>query len=202
MALRDMLKAKTDYGLQDYSRSIRGAVHALWAGTIDYFSFVDTMVLAIHRGLTKAWYEGAKTYGIMPEDLTQAEKGALSLQINENIAAVMGFADEVASHTRDGGYLVGTLYKRAEMWAARYDQIRSMAMMYAGKDQKLKWTIGACREHCADCMTLQGRVYRASTWKKYDLYPKKRTLACRGFRCCCKFVPTKDPCTPGRPPSI
>lgn len=196
------LTKATDYGYQDYSRSIRSAVHGLWSGSLDYFGFVDTMVLAVHRGLTKAWYEGAKSVGVSPDELTNEEKRALSDEINTNIGSILGFADQVSTHTRTTGNLIGPLYKRAEMWANRYDATRSLAIMYAGKDKKLKWELGECRENCSSCTMLRGRVYRASTWKKYDVYPKKRTLECRGYRCCCHFVETNDPCTPGRPPTV
>jgi hypothetical protein len=56
--------------------------------------------------------------------------------------------------------------------------------------------------NCTDCRRLNGRVYRSSTWRKADLYPRKHTLECKGYRCACEFVLTSKPCTPGFPPRL
>lgn len=61
---------------------------------------------------------------------------------------------------------------------------------------------GMVVHNCASCLMYSGRVYRASTWKKYDIYPRMRSLLCRGLRCGCEFRPTAMPCTPGKPPQI
>lgn len=56
--------------------------------------------------------------------------------------------------------------------------------------------------NCGDCRRLDGRVYRASTWAKYDIYPRNWDLECRGVRCGCAFEETDEPCTPGFPPHL
>lgn len=193
---------QTDYSAVDYRRSIRSAVHAYWDGNIDLMGFLDSMLLAIHRGFTRAWYEGAQQCGISQNELTNEERQALNFQINSEISHILSFGEVIGRSRKANGGKIGALYLRADMWAGRYSMIRDMARSYACADQKLKWVLGARREHCSDCVRLNNRVYRASTWRKYDLYPRKSSLECGGWRCGCEFEATNDPCTPGRPPAI
>jgi len=190
-------KSMADFGL-----AIRSGVRGLWKGVLDRPSFLHTMTLAIRRQLRIAWHEGAERCGIRPDELSPPELLRLHMIIEENIGYLPGFADAIEAGSQANGGKLGPLLSRAEMWTNRYTQTQSLGQQMACGDRKLQWNLGPTKEHCKDCLKLNGRVYRASVWEKYDIYPQHPNLECGGFRCLCSFVPTDDPGTPGRPPRL
>lgn len=195
------MELKSVGGEQDYRRSINAAVRALWSGETDLFGFVDGMVDTVRRGLTRAWHEGAQSCGIKPVDLTVDELFTLEGIINSEISHVLDFGQVIAKNSRANKGRISPLLRRAQMWGNRYNATLYQAQTTSCNDLKLKWELGVA-EHCSSCYKLNGRVYRASVWRKYDLYPKHRRLACGGWRCQCKFTITQEPVTPGFPPNI
>jgi hypothetical protein len=198
---RNKLKQR-DTGFLEYRRNIRAGVYGLWSGRFNFAQFVFHMVAAIERGFRRAWYDGAAECGISPIELTNLELDRLRLETNTEISYVIPFADDIDATDKASGNLLRPLQNRAELWANRYEAIKSMARSYACKDQKLEWVWNPLKEHCTDCGRLNGRVYRASIWRKYNLEPRMKTLACRGYNCGCEFRVTTNPVTPGRPPKV
>jgi hypothetical protein len=176
-------------------------VRGLWSGDFDYFTFYDQMMLSIERGFTQAWYEGAAMYGIKPSELTDIEHNALRSEIVKETNFIDALGQAVIARNRMSGGKLEPLYARTELWVSAYNRVMTLASTYAAADQKLEFLLGNSKEHCVDCVKYNGRVYRASTWRKYDIAPRSYRLACRGYHCRCEFVPTSKRCTPGFPPA-
>lgn len=145
--------------IEGYRLNIRSAVRALWSGVWGYYAFIDAMSLAIERAFTQAWYEGAKLYGINPEELTSEEHFVLTNEVNKEIGFIAGFGQTIVVNSKAFGGKIGPLLSRSELWVAGYNRIRIMGSSYAAKDQKLEWQLGATKEHCRDCAMYNGRVY-------------------------------------------
>lgn len=196
-------------GEENFQLSVRSAFRQLWAGLVEEFDFVDEMVSAITRGLTRAWAEGAKEEGIDENELTEAERNALDDLINGQFVYLPGLAEDIVAireAAKENGVEPGfrnmpqSLFDRASLWVNRYKEAKNLAKVMAAGNKKLKWIYGDT-EHCEDCDNYNDRVYRASTWAKYDIRPQSHRLACKGFRCKCRFEDTEDPLTLGAPPS-
>lgn len=186
----------------DFRAGIRSAVRAYWNGDFNIVDFISAMTTTIRRGYTRAWYDGAQNVGILPTELTAEELNLLEGEIINSSSYIYGFADDIERGSKANGGKLNPLLGRAEMWANRYDMIVSEAMQSASRNVKLKWVWNPNKEHCADCLRLNGRVYRASIWRKWNLSPRMHNLACGGWRCGCVFENTSDPVTPGHPPQI
>ena len=94
-----------------------------------------------------------------------------------------------------GRYLVlGIMHQRQEDTIQVYNLQVDEHPMYVAN--------GFVVHNCGDCTRLNTRVYRKSTWEKYDVYPQSPDLECTGKYCGCKFEVTDEPCTRGRPPAI
>lgn len=182
-----------------YQASIRAAVRALWSGVFDATQFLNNMLLAFRKELPKAWAEGAAVCGITPADYSDAEKAALEQIIVDELGYAADFADYITEHSKRNGYKLTPLFVRVEMWVNRRAETRERAMNMACADQPLTWFLGSTKDHCADCAWYANKTYRASTWAKYGIYPKSRSLACGGYHCGCERRPTKNPITKGRP---
>jgi hypothetical protein len=183
----------------DFGRRVRGLAHGLWAGTIDWSQFADSLADAIYRGYEQAWREGASRCGISPAERSDAERIALQREITADVGRVRGFGDWISAHSKALGFKEATVLSRASIWTNRYNSVATLAQVTACADQKLRWKIGSTHEHCADCLTYNGKVYRASVWRKYAAIPQSSFLECGGWRCECTLNPTRAPVTPGHP---
>jgi hypothetical protein len=160
------------------------------------------MSMAIERNFTLAWYEGLSMCGILPDETTPEEDARLRIEINTEIGYLYGLAEDISHDNRDSGGKLRVINKRLEMWTNKYGMIRDLAKSYACQDEKLKWVMDVLKEHCSDCLNLDGRVYRASIWRQQNIYPRMPSLECKGYHCGCEFVSTSEPVTRGRPLSI
>lgn len=197
--------SKAAYSQADYARGIRSAVRGFWSGNLDYFGFYDAMYATIDRGLTLAYHEGAQQCGILPSELTIDEIRDLRFNILEQINYLAGFADDIELNSKKNGGKLTPLLTRAQLWVNRYNSVRNQAQVSACKDQKLMWELGATEQHCRTCFALNGKVKRASVWKRAGVRPQNAPnplLECEGWKCDCRYIVTDSPITPGPLPSL
>lgn len=199
----DDLDTKAQSGLAAMRMNVRNAVRNLWTGNGDIFDFYEQMDAAIRLGYETAWREGAETCGIKPGERTIEETQRLEALIAENRQYIFGFGEAIEASSKANGGKLAPAMTRGELWINRYGLVKATAQTMACADVKLEWVWDpTIEQHCSDCRRLNGRVYRASIWEKYNLRPKMYELECHGYRCGCSFVPTDKPVTPGRPPQI
>lgn len=177
-------------------------VQLLWEGRTTAYQFISAMTQAITNQFPEAWAIGSKVCGITTDELTEEEQEILASQIYENTSRLDGFAEFIVDHNRAAGSPLSMSLSRSELWLNSYDRVTEMAKGMACADQKLTWVLGATEKHCKSCLKMSGRVYRASIWNKNGTLPKSLNLACGGYRCDCKLVPTTKPITRGRPPKF
>lgn len=186
-----------------YRKSLRQLVRGLWSGELGAYDFLDGMDYVIQRNLTKAWYDGLKAYDIAPEEMTDAEKDRLQLEINTQITFVPNFSDAIIAGSKANGGLLAPLYDRLEMWVNQYGRISTLAGTLAAADQKSIWVYGDTVDHCPSCAAYAGLVYRNSVWTKWleplDMLPRGKGLACGGWQCDCSLKKTSEPVKPGHP---
>lgn len=161
------------------------------------------MRMTINAGLTDAWYKGMAELGISPSEYTEEEKFALQKEIQRNFTYIEKFADAIDRNSKANKGKLTPLLERSKLWANRYNMVKQIAKSNASTNPKLQWVLGATKEHCVDALKLESKVYRASIWKKHDIYPQHNDLACGGYKCKCRFVPVTDlPVVPGFPPKL
>ena len=195
----------TKSGQSDYARTIRGAVHGLWAGVITRTDFVDMMQSAITRGMTRAFYDGAKDCGILPNELTLAENAVLLSMLSTEIGFIDSFATEIIDNAKANKRKFTPLANRAKLYINRYQDTRNRARSLVCADQKLVWVLGATEQHCRTCFALNGKVKRASFWEALGLRPQNPPnpfLECQGWRCDCRLEVTQAALTPGILPNL
>lgn len=199
MSLKGVFKSQ-EKSEDDYGRRVRGLAHGLWAGTIDWLQFSDSMADAVFRGYEQAWAEGAGRCGITRADRSEQEAYALQREIATDLGRVRLYADWIDKHSKEGGFKEGPVLDRAALWTNRYNGIATLAQVSACADQKLMWRYSSgVLNHCSDCSTYNGKVYRATVWNRYGAIPQSHFLECRGFKCGCVLEPTNAPVTPGFP---
>lgn len=195
-------------GADIYRKSLRDSVRAYRTQSIDYDQFWEAMTATIRRRLPQAWYEGAKSCGVAPADLSPEERMALQNAIVNEMSFVTKLAHAVdvdrESHP-ERKTPTKSLFGRLDMWAQRYTDLQSRARVMACGDQKLQWVRGATKEPCRSCIRLGGKIKRASYWRRVNVYPQRpinHSLECEGFNCLCQLLPTDERCSPGPLPRL
>lgn len=186
---------------ETYRLALRRLVRGLWAGELTLFMFVDSFRIAIHRAFRQAWIEGALREGVQESEFTTREVQLREEMENRELTYVLGFAQDILDKSKANGGQLNPVLSRIDGWLTRYNEVANRAVLVASGDKKKKWSWNASAEHCKDCQRLNGRVYRASTWERWNLRPGSTMLNCFG-NCKCDFVDTDEPLTSGRPPNL
>jgi len=182
-----------------YRYNIRSAVRALWSGVFSQADFLHNMFLAFSKELVAAQRNGAAKCGIGPDDLSDDEKKWLEGVIKAELGYAADFAQYIVEHSKKEKYPLQPLMDRVERWISRRLEVENTAMTMACGDQKLLWRRKKTKKSCGDCIWYDGKVYRASTWARYEISPKSHGLACHGIHCGCEFFVTTLPLSKGRP---
>lgn len=188
---------------EQYRRALYAAVRSYWDGVITDTGLVSQMDSIIRRHYVRASYDAAKEAGMNVGDITSEESDQLQTMIASEQSYVVGFVTWLAKYHTLKDSKISVAFDRIQMWAGRYELIKSKFLTIFAKNKKLMWKVGDT-EHCIDCLTMDGRVYRASTIDKYNIQPRSKELACGGYRCQCRWViaPAGTPVTKGRPPRL
>lgn len=173
----------------------------VWLEQLSTLEGADALFSAIGRGYEQAFTEGQKACGVKANERTEEESAELTQLIGDNYQYVGRYIEWIASHNKSTGSPFEMIKARAQEWIARYTYIETIAREMACANQKEVWIIDG-GEHCCDCLRMNGRVYRNSTWRKYGIEPQSPNLACFGGHCKCKRVTTDLPITKGRPPAL
>lgn len=186
----------------NFRAGLRSAIRALWSSTFSLSQFEDAISSVIRRNLTVAWSEGARECGILEDELSEEELKARDAFIENQLEFVGAFGEAIREGDKISGEKLTPLYVRAELWVNRYGEARNQAKVMACGDQKLVWRINShCKEHCRSCVSLNGKVKRASYWAR-TIQPRSIDLDCGGWRCCCELFPTNEPISRGTLPGF
>ena len=188
--------------IDSYRLNLRANVRALWTGEWSMSEFIGAMTDTVERGIMDAWKEGAAKAGVAEDELTQAELDARMAFMWAQWSQLPGLATFVDAHSQANGGKLETALGRVDLWVNKYNEAMAQAQLMAKADMKWQWIVGPTEQSCRDCQRYNGRVYRASTWAKYQISPQNIRLACHGYRCLCRLVPTDLPANKGRPPAM
>lgn len=180
----------------EYAAEITRLANALYYQRINSYTFVDSLFSAAKIHLWRAWAQAAARFGVKSEDMSPDERAYIDTVVNNEALYMPGLADFIIAQRGKG---VDSLMARLSLWVNRWNDVYNAGLLRFGRDKKLKWVMGATVEHCEDCAKYAGKVYRSSTWARYDIRPQSRLLACGGRKCRCRFVVTRSPITPGKP---
>lgn len=185
--------------ISTYRRNLRAAVRGLWSGSVSGDQFNGVIKADIDRNLTKAWDEGAKECGVKPDEYTDKEHLALAEAILKEQGFVDGLQADVEANSKANKGKLTPLFTRLELWVNRYNDIKNQAKAMVCKDAKLEWIYGDTI-HCSTCLSLHGKVKRASQWLASGIQPQNppnKNLECGGWRCQCTLQTTDKPISKG-----
>lgn len=188
-----------------YIVALGAIVRGVWLGVMDYDTAFSNIMLIIGVYYAMAWKAGMKRAGLESDEQTAEEKLALKNMIFSEYAFIGGLLAAVEAGNKAAGGLLKAFAARIALWGNRYDAVMARAMAMARNNPKLKWVRNS-KDGCDSCVKMDGRVYRAKTWERYNLRPQSPVLQCMikagGAPVCqCTWDETSEPATRGRPPN-
>lgn len=82
----------------------------------------------------------------------------------------------------------GQLLNRVAVWGTALLGVANIGMVHRRGNPELMWVFTPGKEHCNDCLDLNGTIRRASEWRAQGPMPQSRDLECSGYNCGCYFV--------------
>jgi hypothetical protein len=192
--VRYSIAEPTEYKSYEFFLSaLRGLVAGVYYGNIGGI-FIDTMANLISGQLTAAYMSAWMEEGNFTDlpDYLQADLEAMILQQYQYVDQ---FFRDIIDARIDGAPLAPLMY-RAQLWANQYNSAYNRALLEIEKNEggKLMWVEGDTGKKCGVCLALDGIVAYASEWDLAGVRPQSppnSRLACGGWKCLCRLVPTK-----------
>lgn len=164
--------------------------------------FVDVMQSLITGQMTQAfrqaWEDDGNTDFNLPPYLQDALEQTITEQADFDL--IYGYYQDVID-ARVDKTPIDPLLTRAELWANRYNEAYSQAVLLIEKESggKMVWLLGKTEQHCSTCKDLNGIIAYATEWDESGVQPQNAPndmLACGGWRCDCSLIPTTERKTP------
>jgi hypothetical protein len=92
---------------------------------------------------------------------------------------------------------VRRMRRRIRLWMNQARGVFALAQTYDPRNPMLKWVWTPGKDHCTDCLRLNGQVHPAAGWRASGWIPKHRRLECGGWECGCSFSRTDEAETGG-----
>ena len=187
-----------------YRSVIRSSIRGLWNGSTSFDQFYEDMMWAIDTAFDAVWRVAARGCGIADDEWTFAEKAELERMKVREYEHIEALAARVEEGSKENKGRLRDALKTVGLWIQRLRSVYDRAQSLACGDKKLEWVRHA-KDSCASCRALDGKVYRASIWAKYGLYPNCDKLECvqdaGGVPVCrCDLRPTTKPGSKGKVP--
>lgn len=180
---------------ETFNSRLSGLVKGVYNGNIGG-DFIDSLAALLQREITLAYRHAWEDEGVENKPVPEALVEEANKLILQQFDYVDQYYKDIVNAKIDKKPL-GPLLQRVELWAARYDQAYNAALLKISELQggKLKWVMGATREHCETCLALDNNVAFASEWIASGIRPQHApndVLECGGWKCKCSLQPTEE----------
>lgn len=109
------------------------------------------------------------------------------------IASARKLAEEIyrGDYDDEGGR--ARLQGRLDLWGNALVAVYSFAHLLDKSNPWLKWIWSPEKDHCSDCIRLNGQVHKANEWRASGWFPQSHDLECHGFNCGCRWIQADGP---------
>lgn len=174
--------------LAQYESDFQFLVEESMNQEISQTSFEQRLAELVALILVAIWMRGAN---LTPSELNSTERDELQSSIDPHIDAVRGLSDDLYSGKYEDS--PRSALTRIFVWSNMAAGIYYMGLMHRRDDPRLQWVYTPDKDHCGDCLRLNGQVHTAREWLASGFSPRSTGLECRGFNCGCDFRETTEP---------
>jgi hypothetical protein len=141
------------------------------------------VVMAI---LIAIWLRGANMSSVA--ELTAAERFAIQGMLDPHLNAISGLSEDLYTGRYDES--PSSALTRIFVWSNMAAGVYFLGLAHRRDDPNLQWIYTPDKDHCGDCLRLNGQVHTATEWRASGFMPRSIGLECKGFHCGCRFSET------------
>ena len=164
-------------------------------GAIAQSAYQNIVARALYTAGQQAYLDGLLVGGVVQDRLTKDDLARVQAwladqftYIDKMVADIWGTRRSQQTPPTQIDYL-----NRAAMWANKsLREVFQMGTADADRNAMYRWVLGDTREHCKDCLRLNGQIHRWRAWEKAGMLPGSRELECKGYQCRCRLVKTNE----------
>lgn len=130
---------------------------------------------------------------LLNDGLTTEEQQLLQEQIDISSESAISLAQSVADGSFAGDEGAASLAIRMLLWTNTAAFLFSLGQLFREDNPFFMWVFNPIKDHCVDCVRLNGQVHTADEWRRSGWVPRGFVLNCRGFYCGCAFVESEGP---------
>lgn len=191
---QDLTKAVEDGdpNLELYAGQFRRLVDEALQGTLPQDRFEELLANFVFAALLALFLRGAnKGEG----ELTSEEWGAFFEAADPHYQSIRNISSDLYGSRYATNEMAA--YTRIEGWLNLASGLEYLGQTYRADDPFLQWVYSVMKEHCRDCVRLDGQVHRASEWRAAGWLPRDWRLDCHGIHCGCTFIQVSGPAKGG-----
>ncbi len=124
-------------------------------------------------------------------ELSNAERANMQAAVEQHVNAVHGLANDIYGGKYDDSP-AGAL-TRIFVWSNMAAGVYFLGLASRRDNPLLEWVWDPAKDHCGDCVRLNGQVHTAQEWLDSGFTPRSMALECRGFNCGCGWRESAGP---------
>lgn len=189
--LPDSDQAFLTNAIDDYEDDFYSLVRQAQSGQIDEESFVRSVSEIAAAILLLLFVRGSK---IPFARMTTEEKQEIARLISQTDLSASDFGRDLYGTLSASGkpMTLHAALARAGLWVNMAIAAFSTGQLMRRDNPRLEWVWNPMKDHCGDCVRLNGQVHTASQWRAAGWLPRSTRLECHGYNCGCGFRETKD----------
>lgn len=184
-----------DPDLRAYERQFRYLIEQALEGQVSRERFEGAMEQIVIAILMTLFARGSY---LTVSELSVEIQQVLDTEIQVHLSALDSFADDLFDPVALSGnriVFLSSALERVSKWLTIASGIYYLGMLYRTDDPYLQWNYSIFKEHCADCLRLNGQVHTASEWRATIWRPRSSVLECFGVHCGCFLTQVNGPST-------
>lgn len=185
------LYAGNDIDIQQYEQQLAYLVEQAIQANISRERFQGALEQIIVAILMTLFLKGARS---SYSELSEETRLVLEREITIHLRSLDDFGEGIYAgrYGPDDLGLQGAHY-RISTWLNIAAGVVFLGMLYQPHEVYLRWNYSIFKEHCGDCVRLNGQVHTAAEWRAAGWYPRSFGLECHGVNCGCSFSETAGP---------
>jgi hypothetical protein len=159
----------------------------LGAGTKAVARLTMRQQLQLHG--EQAYLDGLRAGGVQEARLDNQAIKEIAVWRAAQTPFISKFIDDVYS---EKDFNQATIQQRANLWVNKsLNPLYYIALGNADKNALYMWVYDPRKEHCKDCLRLNGQIHKMKDYVKKGILPQSPALECKGYNCGCSLVPSQ-----------
>ena len=183
-------RAFLENALTDYELDFQALVSDAREGKIDEYHFTRAIGELAGAILLLLFIRGNRSGSVAA--LAPEARAAIANLISQTDLSASNLAGDIyGTLSATGGTMtLRQMMARTAIWVNMAVMSYSAGQLWRKDNPRLQWVMNPIKDHCSDCLRLDGQVHTAAAWRTSNWLPRATHLECHGYNCGCSFRET------------